>query len=41
MGALPGDKNDKLMDFAGPFIDHCGKAADRIRCAGTVQPADP
>lgn len=27
LGALPGDKNEKLMDYVGPFVDHCGKAA--------------
>lgn len=26
LGALPGDKNDKLLDYLGPFIDHCGEA---------------
>lgn len=26
LGALPGDKNEKLLDYLGPFIDHCGEA---------------
>ena len=26
LGALPGEVNDKLMPFLGPFIDHCGEA---------------
>lgn len=25
LGALPGDVNDKLLPFLGPFIDHCGE----------------
>ena len=26
LGALPGEVNEKLMPYLGPFIDHCGKA---------------
>ena len=25
LGALPGEINDKLLPYLGPFIDHCGK----------------
>ena len=30
LGALPGEVNDKLLPFLGPFIDHCGEAA--VKC---------
>lgn len=26
LGALPGEVNEKLLPFLGPFIDHCGEA---------------
>lgn len=30
LGALPGEVNDKLLPFLGPFIDHAGKA--KVEC---------
>lgn len=38
MGALPGDANEKLMPFLGPFIDHAGgeKAVNKMIEDGTL-----
>ena len=41
LGALPGEINDKLKPYLGPFIDHCGeKEVDRMIEDGllTVEP---
>lgn len=41
LGALPGEVNDKLKPFLGPFIDHCGeKEVERMIEDGllTVEP---
>ena len=41
LGALPGEVNDKLKPFLGPFIDHCGeKEVEKMIAEGklTVEP---